>query len=54
MVQWALGVSLLEHQRNEEIVDEAKAEPIEMVMNEKEEGWNGLGKLKEDRKQKTS
>ena len=49
MVQWAMGVSLQEHQRNEEIVDEAKGEPIE-----KEEGWNGLGKLKEDRKQKTS
>ena len=29
MVRWAMGVSLLEHQRNEEILEEAKVEPIE-------------------------
>ena len=30
----AMGVSLLEHQRNEEILKEAKVEPIVMVMRQ--------------------
>ena len=28
MVRWAMGVSLLEHRRNEEILEEAKVEAI--------------------------
>ena len=32
MVRWAMGVSLLEHRRNEEILEEAKVEQIAMVM----------------------
>ena len=32
MVRWAMGVSLLEHRRNEEILEEAKVEPIAMVL----------------------
>ena len=32
MVRWAMGVSLLEHRRNDDILEEAKVEPIAMVM----------------------
>ena len=32
MVQWAMGVSLLEHRRNEEILEETKVEVITTVM----------------------
>ena len=32
MVRWAMGVSLLEQWRNEEILEEAKVEPIAIVM----------------------
>ena len=32
MVRWAMGLSLLEHRRNEEILEEAKVEPIATVM----------------------
>ena len=32
MVRWAMGVSLLEHRRNEEILEEAKVEAIATVM----------------------
>ena len=42
MVRWAMGVSLLEHRRNEEILGEAKVEPIW-----EGEVWNGSGTLKE-------
>ena len=31
MVRWAMGVSLLEHRRNEEILEEAKVEAIATV-----------------------
>ena len=31
MVQWAMGVSLLEHRRNYEILEEAKVEPIRFI-----------------------
>ena len=36
MVGWAMGVSLLEHRRNEKILEEVKVEPIAMVMSSKE------------------
>ena len=39
MVRWAMGVSLLEHRRNEEILEEAKLVPIAMVMRRLE--WFG-------------
>ena len=39
MMRWAMGVSLLEHCRNEEILDGAKMEPIAMVMRRLE--WFG-------------
>ena len=51
MVRWAMGVSLLEHRRNEEILEEAKVEPIVTVSYEEEKvgmvhaceemRWNG-------------
>ena len=52
MVQWAIGVSLLEHRRNEDILVDAKVEPIEMVMRRR--SWNGSGTSKEEMKLKTS
>ena len=41
MVQWAMVVSLLEHRRNEEILEEAKVEPISMVMRRRRLEWFG-------------
>ena len=40
MVQWAIGVSLLEHRRNEEILEEAKVKPIAMVMRTRRLEWS--------------
>ena len=37
MVRWAMGVSLLENRRNEEILEEAYLEPISMVMTYEKE-----------------
>ena len=45
-----MGMSLLEHRRNEEILEEAKVEPIAMVGEGG--GWNGSATLKEDTKLK--
>ena len=39
MVRWAMGVRLLEHRRNEEILEEAKVEPIAMVMRRRRLEW---------------
>ena len=36
MVPWAMGVSLLEHHRNEDILEEARVESIAMVMRRME------------------
>ena len=41
MVRWALGVSLLEHVRNEEILEEAKVEAIATVMRRRRLEWFG-------------
>ena len=41
MVRWAMGVSLLEHRKNEEILEEAKVEPIAMVMRRRRLEWFG-------------
>ena len=39
MVRWAMGVSLLEHRRNEEILEEAKMEAIATVMRRRRLEW---------------
>ena len=39
MVRWAMGVSLLEHQRNEDILKEAKVELIPIVMRRRRLEW---------------
>ena len=41
MVRWALGVSLLEHRRNVEILKEAKVEAIAQVMRRRRLEWFG-------------
>ena len=41
MVRWAMGVSLLEHRRNEEILEEAKVEAIATVMRRRRLEWVG-------------
>ena len=46
MVRWAIGVSLLEHRRNEEILEEASVEPIAMVMRRLE--WFGYIKRRDE------
>ena len=40
MVQWAMGVSLLEHRRNDTL-DEAKVEAIATVMRRRRLEWFG-------------
>ena len=39
MVRWAMGVSPLEHRRNEEILEEAKVEQIATVMRRRRLEW---------------
>ena len=46
-VDGAMGVNLLEHRRNEEILEEAMVEPIAMVMRVRRLEWFGLGKIRE-------
>ena len=41
MVRRAMGVSLLEHQRNEEILEEARVVQIPMVMRRRRLEWFG-------------
>ena len=41
MARWAMGVSLLEHRRNEEILEEAKVEAIATVMSRRRLEWFG-------------
>ena len=41
MAQWAMGVTLLEHRRNEEILEEAKVEAIATVMRRRRLEWFG-------------
>ena len=41
MVRWAMGVSLLEHRRNEEILEEANVEQIATVMRGRMLEWFG-------------
>ena len=46
--QWAMGVSLLEHRRNEEILEEAKVEPIVTVMRRRRLEWFGHVKRRDE------
>ena len=48
MVQCAMVMSLLEHQRNQEILEEAKAEPIAMVMRRRRLEWFGHTKRRNE------
>ena len=41
MVRWVMGVSLLEHRRNEEILEEAKVEAIATAMRRRRLEWFG-------------
>ena len=41
MVRWAMGVSLLEHRRNEEILEEAKVDAIAKAMERRRLEWFG-------------
>ena len=46
MVRWAMGVSLLEHRRNEEILEEAKVEAMAMRLRRLE--WFGHVKRRDE------
>ena len=48
MVRWAMGVSLLEHRRNEEILEEAKVEQIATVMRRRRLEWFGHVKRRDE------
>ena len=48
MVRWAMGVSLLEHRRNEEILEEAKVEQIAAVMRRRRLEWFGHVKRRDE------
>ena len=48
MVRWTMGVSLLEHLRNEEILEEARVEPIAMVMRRRRLEWFGHVKRRDE------
>ena len=43
-----MGVSLLEHRRNEEILEEAKVEQIATVMRRRRLGWFGHVKRRDE------
>ena len=46
MVRWAMGVSLLEHRRNEEILGKAQMEAIATVIRRRRLEWFGHVKLR--------
>ena len=48
LVRWALGVSQLEHRRNEEILEEARVKPIAMVMRRRRVEWFGHVKRRDE------
>ena len=48
MVRWAMGVSLLEHRRNEEILEEAKVEATATVMRRRKLEWFGHVKIRDE------
>ena len=48
IVRWAMGVSLLEHRRNDGILEEAKVEPIATVMIWRRVEWFGHVKTRDE------
>ena len=48
MVRWAMGMSLLEHQRREEILEEVRVESIAMVMRRRRLEWFGHVKRRDE------
>ena len=48
LVRWVMGVSLLEHRRNEEILEEAKVEQIATVMRRRRLEWFGHVKRRDE------
>ena len=48
MVRWSMGVSLLEHRTNEEILEEARVELIPMVMRRRRLEWFGHVKRRDE------
>ena len=48
MVRWAMGVGLLEHRRNEEILEEVKVEQIATVMRMRRLEWFGHIKRRDE------
>ena len=48
MVRWAMGMSLLEHRRNEEILEEVKVEHIATVMRRRRLEWFGHVKRRDE------
>ena len=48
MVRWAMGVSLLEHRRNGEILEEAKVEQIATVVRRRRLEWFGHVKIRDE------
>ena len=48
MVRWAMGVGLLEHRRNEEILEEVKVEQIATVMGRRRLEWFGHVKRRDE------
>ena len=48
MVRWAMGVGLLEHRRNEEILEEVKVEQIATVMRRRRLEWFGHVKRRDE------
>ena len=48
MVRWAMGVSLLGHRMNEEILEEAKVEQIATVMRRRRLEWFGHVKRRDE------
>ena len=50
MVRWSMGVSLLEHRRNEEILEEARVVLTVMVMRRRRLEWFGHVKRREKTK----
>ena len=48
MVRWAMGMSLLERRRNEEILEEARGEPRAIVMRRRRLEWFGHVKRRDE------
>ena len=49
MARWEMGVSLIEHRRNEKILEEAKVEAMAMVMRLRRLEWFGHVKRRDEK-----